>query len=182
MELIESGQTEFEQGVMKLFTSKINFTTNENNEAITSGNRKEITGKLELNITKKCYVRGIWVKFSAKSTIFRSEINSNKTIDLLSKENNENHHKDGIYKVFLGFGEYDDDNGELIEINIGNYEYLFSFHFSTNLPFSYCDKNVSTKYQIQVMFDCPEIAPTFTQVSNIIDYQVFSFLTFYNLN
>ena len=113
---------------------------------------QEIFGRVDVTLQTICFVRGIWIKFTA---INRIVVDQNKVIasDLL--ENEQDHHKNGLHEVFIGFGEDDIDEGNLLELQPGHYAWPFSFQLPKASPLSYCDDNIDVTYSLTAVFDCP---------------------------
>lgn len=85
-----------------------------------------------------------------------------KRVDMLKSE--DEYYKEGLYEVFLGFGEHDTDAGQLLEIAPGNYMWSFCFRAPTVKPLSYSDKYAETSYILTASFDHPSYPSTMTQV------------------
>ena len=125
---------------------------------------KELIGTLTLNLDSPSLLRGLWVKLTGYNKI---KGRKGDCIDLLKDE--IDYHCGGLHQVFLGFGEDDDDNGNLIEIQSGSQSWLFSFYLPEDLPASYCDEYADVSYMLSAVFDTPLASIKATTISyNII--------------
>jgi hypothetical protein len=81
----------------------------------------EISGKVEVVLETADFIRGVWIKLMGFSHVKADGLH--KVVDLL--EGDVEHHKDGMHEVFVGFGEGDFDDGNLLELAAGTHSLLF---------------------------------------------------------
>ena len=154
----EIGNVSFQHGEMKLFL----LADNAANQWDETSDDKIIDCKLELSITERCYIRGLWVKLSGKAVAQGNPLFAETSVDLLTDA--DDFHKNGIYRIFLGFGEHDNDADQLVSVEPGEYAWPCSFSLASSWPLSFHDSAASVKYQLRAQFDCPNLPAAITQV------------------
>jgi hypothetical protein len=122
----------------------------------------EICGRLELLLSQKAFVRGIWVKFSALNVVRKISQEIDCKVDLLRDE--FDNYCCGLHDVMLGLGE-ESEGDEFLELAEGSYSWPFSFFIPCNSPLSQYDNINTVEYTLTATVDSPQMPRALSQVS-----------------
>lgn len=132
-----------------------------------------IAGKLQLKLFRPTFLRGVWVKLSGRNIVSigdKNSIGKRMTVDLLTENDAENidcvFSKGCLYHVFLGFGEFDSDFGQVIEVQEGKMEWHFEFKVSNRMFCSFYDAKSEIQYVLSGVLDAPHIPMAVSKVSH----------------
>lgn len=144
---------------------------------------QDVAGKVEITLTHKVFVRGIWVKFSALITSMRMHSDAHDVVegekiikDLLKGE--DDYFQGGVHDVLVGFGEEEgpDENG-FVEMEQGTYSWPYYFKIPMFGPLSYCDNLSEVIYSLQAVLDTPMLSRAISQVQA---YHIIAIVTSHN--
>lgn len=118
---------------------------------------QELIGKVEVQLVNTCLIRGIWIKLVGinKLKLTESKETASETIIITDE-------------VFAGFGEDDEDGGNLLEMQPGTYSWHFCLALPKTCPLSYCDELGEVTYTLTAAFDCPLMPIAISSVSRTI--------------
>lgn len=118
----------------------------------TSPKEREIEGKVLLKLTYPSFVKGVWIKLVGTNSV------SSEKFGVLSSDlflGDEDHHKDGLHQVLIGFGEGDNSHGTYLEMGAGRHSWPFHFKLPYYAPASYFDGNNAISYKLVLIIDSP---------------------------
>ena len=160
--------------------ARTNFSTGSVSLYVNTADSKEreIEGRVTLKLAYPSFVRGVWIKLVGLNSI-ASENFGVLSHDLFIGE--EDHHKDGLHQVLIGFGEGDYSNGSYLEMNPGRYCWPFHFKLPHQAPASYFDGKINISYKLIATLDSPTVqtvnSKIFLQYDWIVhNYSHFNFL------
>ena len=142
------GQTELPGiGDLKFYT----------NSGPTYAPTQEISGSIEFRCIRPILlVRGVWIKLVGRQSINVGTVNAQ--VDVF--EGHEDHYMGGFHEVLYGYGEENVDTGgaaTLFELREGIHRWNFALKIPENVPSSYCDQFTEVSYELNAVFDTPEV-------------------------
>lgn len=118
----------------------------------TSPKEREIEGKVLLKLAYPSFVKGVWIKLVGTNSV------SSENLGVLSHDlfyGDEDHHKDGLHQVLIGFGEGDNSHGTYLEMGAGRHSWPFHFKLPYYAPGSYFDGSLAISYKLVAIIDSP---------------------------
>lgn len=119
-----------------------------------NSNNREVEGKVVVKLSYPSFMKGVWIKLVGNNTL-SSEKNGLLTHDLFVGE--EEHHKDGLHQVLVGFGDGDNSHGAYLEMAAGRHSWPFHFRLPHHAPASYFDGKIYVSYRLLAVIESPII-------------------------
>jgi len=141
--LVKVSKTSFSTGTVSLYVN-----------ATGSQKSREIEGKVVMKLHFPSFMKGAWIKLVGTNTL-SSERNGLLSHDIFTGD--EDHHRDGLHQVLVGFGEGDNSHGAYLELAAGRHSWPFHFRLPHNAPATYFDGNINISYRLVALVESPII-------------------------